>query len=82
MVNTQRDSIRYFKVCNKPHYSPDYISPGGSRYWYGKNRRGKFMIRYSDHWGKVGFSTYIIDVKTDPKIQTLTDYICGKTYLD
>lgn len=29
---------------------PDYISESGSRYWYGSDENGDYVIRASNHW--------------------------------
>lgn len=39
-----------FKACKMPKREPDYISNSGSKYWYGSNSKGQYVIRYSDHW--------------------------------
>jgi len=41
-----------FKACKTPKHPPDYTSNSGSKYWYGKNKRGLYVIRSSDHWCK------------------------------
>jgi hypothetical protein len=42
-----------FRGCKKPKSKPDYVSRSGSLYWYGKNMKGEYVIRYSDHWTNV-----------------------------
>ena len=44
-----------FKACKVPQRTPDFTSPSGSKYWYGSNTKGTYVIRSSDHWS-VGFS--------------------------
>lgn len=45
-----------FKGCKAPKREPDYISVSkydgsiSSKYWYGKNKKGLYVIRSSDHW--------------------------------
>lgn len=39
-----------FRGCSTPKRKPDYKSASGSLYWYGTDRNGKYVIRYSDHW--------------------------------
>lgn len=39
-----------FKACKMPKREADYESDSGSRYWYGENKRGKYVIRLSNHW--------------------------------
>lgn len=39
-----------FKGCNKPNREPDYVSGSGSLYWYGRDKKGSYVIRSSDHW--------------------------------
>lgn len=53
----------FFKGCKPPKRKPDYVSrrknaywdcdkrwPTGSKYWYGKDEKGPYIIRQSDHW--------------------------------
>jgi hypothetical protein len=42
-----------FTQCKEPKRKPDYISKSGSKYWYGKNKKGSYVIRHSDHWVKI-----------------------------
>lgn len=42
-----------FKCCKKPKRKPDYESASYSSYWYGEDKRGKYVIRYSHHWCKI-----------------------------
>lgn len=44
------ETYAVFKGCKPPLRDPDYVSPSGSEYWYGTNRKGEYVIRYSDHW--------------------------------
>lgn len=46
-----------FKGCKTPKREPDYVSwkrnqedEISSLYWYGEDKRGKYVIRWSDHW--------------------------------
>lgn len=47
-----------FKGCKIPRRKPDYVSykryphddEPSSYYWYGKDKRGEYVIRASDHW--------------------------------
>lgn len=39
-----------FKGCKTPSREPDFVSESGSRYWYGQNSTGNYVIRQSDHW--------------------------------
>lgn len=52
-------TIATFKGCKTPKREPDYISYMksfystdivSSRYWYGEDKNGKYVIRESDHW--------------------------------
>ena len=47
-----------------------------SRYWYGQDSRGKYIIRESDHWGRVASCTWKI---TRDTIRRRLKY--GKIYL-
>lgn len=39
-----------FKACKRPKRKPDYKSDSGSKYWYGVDKNGEYVIRHSDHW--------------------------------
>lgn len=44
-----------WKGCKKPKRVPNYTSTDNngevsSQYWYGKNKKGTYIIRNSDHW--------------------------------
>lgn len=82
-----------FKGCKIPKREPDFISKSGSKYWYGINKTGKFVIRFSDHWVKIkriGSNQIKLDcnriascmwhIKTNFK-QKDENYIAGKCYL-
>lgn len=43
----------WFKPCKMPTRKPNFISNSGSKYWYGNDKKGDYVIRYSDHWGAV-----------------------------
>lgn len=72
--------VRVFKPCKSPSCSPEKISQGGSKYWYGIDKFGKFMIRKSDHWGQVGDSYYLFS-KQITDICEVGEVRTGKTYL-
>ena len=44
------NTTAYFKGCKKPKRKPDYVSDSGSEYWYSEDKKGKFVIRNSNHW--------------------------------
>jgi hypothetical protein len=71
---------RYFKMCKKPHYKADRTS-GCSQYWYGADKRGRYMIRHSNHWGKVGRSIYLLSLTTSYNECVFTQFVTAKTYL-
>ena len=54
-----------FKGCKKPTRSPDYESNSGSQYWYGSNKNGSYVIRFSDHWCRR--TALRVDAETIPK---------------
>jgi hypothetical protein len=70
---------RVFKPCKKPSRSPQAISQGGSMYWFGKDKRGMYMVRLSDHWGKVGNSYYLFS-KQKTNLCEVGPVRVGKTY--
>lgn len=43
-----------FKVCRVPKREADFVSESSrgsiSKYWYGANKTGEYVIRQSDHW--------------------------------
>ena len=39
-----------YKGCKTPKRTPDFISNSGSKYWMQENKRGKYVIRQSNHW--------------------------------
>lgn len=55
-INNYYNSTKaVFKGCKIPKRNPDYISYNedgdiSSRYWYGNNKNGNYIIRESDHW--------------------------------
>lgn len=73
-------TVRVFKPCKKPHRKPDFVSWQGSCYWYGENKRGKYMIRASNHWGKVGDSRYVFSNNATNQCEVGKERV-GKTYL-
>lgn len=48
--NYYRGTFATFRECKVPKRKPDFTSESGSMYWYGKDKRGYFVIRASDHW--------------------------------
>lgn len=58
-TNFFKDTFAVFKGCKMPKRDPDYISYKkgttipSSYYWYGKNKRGSYVIRKSDHWSQI-----------------------------
>ena len=55
-------TFKPISVAEKPTREPDYVSKrwdgfgASSRYWYGEDERGKYVIRESDHWSNVMFT--------------------------
>ena len=41
-----------YKGCKTPKRQPDFTSDSGSKYWYGQNKNGDYVIRRSNHWGR------------------------------
>ena len=54
-----------------------FISGISSLYWYGEDKRGKYVIRESDHWGKVASCQW----KEMPSRNADKLSNCAKTYL-
>lgn len=48
--NYMNNTEAVFKGCQIPKRPPDFISSSGSVYWQQENRKGKYVIRLSDHW--------------------------------
>jgi hypothetical protein len=44
-------SYAVWEGCKPPkNRQPDFTSPSGSKYYYGTNKRGEYVIRVSNHW--------------------------------
>jgi len=56
--NYFNNSYGIFKGCKAPNRTPDFVSPSGSKYWYGSDKNGAFVIRKSNHWSKLGNKKY------------------------
>jgi hypothetical protein len=80
-----------FKSCKKPKRTADFISRSrvwfedgkgscfvSSCYWYGEDNKGKFVIRYSDHWGQVASCNWEIDCREEKEF--LFSHRNNKTY--
>lgn len=48
--NFMNSTKAVFKGCKCPKRKPDFISKSGSKYWFGQNKKGSFVIRKSGHW--------------------------------
>lgn len=78
------DKQKYYKHHFEEEYD-DYIRVYyedkrlgiSSRYWYGEDSRGKYIIRESDHWGRV--ASCVWNVTKDNKNKNLK---CAKIYLN
>ncbi len=46
----ERTSAIFHFDGNTPTSKPNFVSPSSSRYWYGEDDKGKYVIRQSDHW--------------------------------
>jgi hypothetical protein len=42
-----------FTCCKRPSRRADYTSKSGSKYWYGKDKGGFYVIRHSTHWTRI-----------------------------
>lgn len=51
-----------FYGCKMPKRNPDYISPSGSKYWFGENKVGQYVIRASNHWVCVNKKKYKLSI--------------------
>ena len=77
-----------FKGCKKPKRTPDYISyyvdswtgekKISSSYWYGENKRGKYVIRESDHWVKMKKLSSNNQIKNIKNVATCLWHFKGK----
>lgn len=60
IYNYYKCTFGVFIECKKPKREADHISYCkdtakpiiSSDYWYGKDKNGEYIIRYSDHWVK------------------------------
>ncbi len=53
--NYFQNTAAIFKGCKTPKRVPDYVSKDrygqkSSTYWYGKDKKGEYIIRRSNHW--------------------------------
>lgn len=53
--NYYNNTSATFRGCNTPKRKPNYVSRTkrgyiSSLYWYGKDKKGEFVIRESGHW--------------------------------
>lgn len=90
-----------FKGCKIPRRKPDYVSykryphddEPSSCYWYGKDKRGEYVIRCSDHWsyyivngefheGCGGIASCYWRLKTTKEIPLFGGQLAGKCYLN
>lgn len=46
------DTVACFEPFEIPECEPDFVSDSGSKYWYGEDEDGDYVVRLSDHWGK------------------------------
>jgi hypothetical protein len=47
------DTYAVFKGCKLPkNKQANFVSSSGSSYFYGKDKRGSYVIRVSNHWSK------------------------------
>ena len=42
-----------FVYTKVPNRKPDFISKSGSKYWFGKDAKGEYVIRQSSHWSEI-----------------------------
>ncbi|MDR1561111.1 MAG: hypothetical protein LBS23_02020 [Holosporaceae bacterium] len=61
--NFYTKTVADFKGCKKPKRTPDYISKSGSQYWYGEDKKGHYVIRYSNHWSCKNIYNISVDNK-------------------
>ncbi len=86
-----------FKGCKVPKRKPNYVSKSkqyntlSSRYWYGQDSKGMYVIRESDHWvnyynqkGEIYFSKCNCISSCFWSIKSVNNSrlnMCGKIYL-
>lgn len=88
-----------FKGCKIPKREADYTSLNqydevSSEYWYGEDKKGKFVIRVSDHWVTIyGFgknekeqdcdriASCSWNIKTNTQDKGYNIFFAGKAYL-
>lgn len=56
------DTEVIWKACKEPRRTPDFVSASGSKYWYGENKKGVFVVRKSDHWCKIKGLIHTIEI--------------------
>lgn len=94
--NFFKSTMVVFKGCKVPKRRPNYVSrnkydryPTGSKYWYGEDSRGVYVIRLSDHWVSIKGFNNERKIKQIDKIATCiwhiktnnNEVLCGKAYL-
>ncbi|MFL1601819.1 hypothetical protein PGL34_06060 [Riemerella anatipestifer] len=51
-----------------------------SRYWYGEDSKGQYVIRESDHWGQV--ASCVWHRTMDYKFKGKDGFVCAKSYIN
>jgi hypothetical protein len=91
--NFYLNTFAVFKGCKTPKREPDYISYNkrysdviSSRYWYGNDKKGSYVIRESDHWvapepeGCARIASCIWKINTTIKNSGSHFFLSGKCY--
>ena len=74
-----KHSLEDYGGCKRFYYEDKRLGIS-SRYWYGEDSRGKYIIRESDHWGKVASCHWYKKYDTINKKENAL--ICAKIYLN
>lgn len=51
--NFSKGTAGVFVYSEVPNRKPDFISKSGSKYWFGKDAKGEYVIRQSTHWSEI-----------------------------
>lgn len=82
LTNFYVTTFAKFKRCNVPKRKPNFVSLNkkngkpSSKYWYGEDKEGEYVIRLSDHWGDVASCRWLLDGSTE----NYDNPQCGKAY--
>lgn len=51
--NFAKSTAGVFVYIEAPNRKPDFISKSGSKYWFGEDAKGEYVIRQALHWSEI-----------------------------